>query len=74
MDLRMTANRLALFVSLILVMGVLLQQCWQRFSPAEKWLYFFEDPARHYAGQVLGPGRGSAVAIPESLAKTPQYA
>ena len=70
MDLRITNKRLILFASLLFFVVIMLQQCWQRYSPAEKWLYFFEEPARIYAGQVLGPGRGTEVPMPEALAKT----
>ena len=70
MDLRITNKRLILFASFMLLAVIMLQQCWQSYSPAEKWLYFFEEPARIYAGQVLGPGRGTEVQVPEALANT----
>jgi hypothetical protein len=69
-DLRITNKRFILFATFMLFVVVMLQQCWQNYSPAEKWLYFFEEPARIYAGQVLGPGRGMEVQVPEALAKT----
>jgi hypothetical protein len=70
MDLRISSKRLILFFSFLLLVVIMLQQCWQRYSPAEKWLYFFEEPARIYAGQVLGPDRGTEVKVPEALANT----
>ncbi len=64
------ARRLILFVTLILGVALMLQQYWQRKSDSEKWLYFNERVARSYAGEVLGPGRGTRVPLPEGLTGT----
>lgn len=65
--MKMTLQRVLIFVSLVLMAGLMLQQCWQSKTASEKWLYFFEDAARDYAGEVLGPGRGTDVPIPDEL-------
>lgn len=65
--MKITLNRFLAFLTLVLVAGLVLQQCWQRKADAEKWLYLFDDPARAYAGRVLGPDRGSGLEPPESL-------
>lgn len=65
--MKITLNRFLIFVTFVLVMGLVLQQCWQRRSDAEKWLYLFDEPARDYAGRVLGPDRGTGLAPPEPL-------
>ncbi len=64
----MDANRLLIFVTVLVVIFFTLHNCWQSKPPSEKWLYMNEGAARDYAGQVLGPGRGAKVPIPESLA------
>jgi len=61
------ARRLLIFVSIILLIGLVLQQYWASKSPEEKWLYIFQYPARDYASKVLGPARGSHVPLPEEL-------
>ena len=66
----MTLKRVLIFLSLMLMVGLMLQQCWQSKTTSEKWLYFFEDVARDYAGEVLGPGRGTDLPIPEELSGT----
>ncbi len=63
-------NRLLLFLTALIAVFLLLQNCWQSKSASDKWLYLFEDSARDYAGQVLGVGRGTNVPIPERLAGT----
>lgn len=66
--MKITLNRVLIFLSLVLGAGLMLQQCWQGRSDAEKWLYLFDDQARVYAGRVLGPDRGTGLAPPEALA------
>ena len=68
--MKMTLKRVLVFLSLVLMVGLMLQQCWQSKTASEKWLYFFEDVARDYAGEVLGPGRGTDVPIPDELSST----
>lgn len=68
--MKMTLKRVLIFLSLVLMVGLMLQQCWQSKTASEKWLYFFEDVARDYAGEVLGPGRGADVPIPDELSST----
>jgi len=65
--MKITLNRFLIFLTLVLLAGLVLQQCWQRRSGAEKWLYLFEEPARDYAGRVLGPERATGLAPPETL-------
>jgi len=65
--MRITLNRLLVFLSIVLAAGLTMHQCWQRKSDAEKWLYLFEQPAREYAGRVLGPDRGTGLQPPEAL-------
>ena len=65
--MKMTPARVLFFVSFVLMVGLLLQQCWQSKTASEKWLYFFGESAREYAGLVLGPGHGTEVPIPEDL-------
>ena len=65
--MKMTLKRVLIFLSLVLMFGLMLQQCWQSKTASEKWLYFFEGTARDYAGEVLGPGRGTDVPIPSEL-------
>ena len=65
--MKMTLKRVLIFLSLVLMAGLMLQQCWQSRTASEKWLYFFEGAARDFAGEVLGPGRGTDVPIPEEL-------
>jgi hypothetical protein len=67
---KMNANRLLIFVTVLVVVFFALQNCWQGKPPSEKWLYMNEGAARDYAGQVLGTGRGAKVPIPESLSHT----
>jgi hypothetical protein len=68
--MRITLKRFLIFLTIMLVVGLMMQQCWQRKSDAEKWLYLFEDPARDYAGRVLGPDRGTGLPPPEPLKET----
>lgn len=68
--MKITLNRALMFLTIMLVAAVLMQQCWQRKPDAEKWLYLFEDPAREYAGRVLGPDRGTGLLPPEPLKET----
>lgn len=65
--MKITLNRFLMFLSIVLVAGLALQQCWQRKADAEKWLYLFDDPAREYAARVLGPDRGTGLPPPEPL-------
>lgn len=65
--MKITLNRFLIFLTLVLVGLLTLQQCWQRKSDAEKWLYLFDEPARVYAGRVLGPDRGTGLNPPEAL-------
>jgi len=65
--LKITRNRFLLFLTLILAAYLSLQQCWQRKPDAEKWLYLFDEPARVYAGRVLGPERGTGLQPSEPL-------
>lgn len=67
--MQITLNRFLIFVSIVLVAALAMQQCWQRKSDAEKWLYIFGEPAREYAGRVLGPDRGTGLPPPDSLSK-----
>lgn len=64
---KITLTRFLVFLSVILMVALTLQQCWQRKSDAEKWLYLFERPAREYAGRVLGPDRDTGLQPPEPL-------
>ena len=66
----MNVNRLLIFVTVLVAIFLALHNCWQSKPPSEKWLYMNEAAARDYAGQVLGPGRGAKVPIPESLTHT----
>lgn len=68
--MQMSLRRVLIFLSFMLMVGLMLQQCWQSRSPGEKWLYILGDPARDYAGLVLGPGRGADVPVPEKLSTT----
>lgn len=68
--MKITLNRFLAFLTVVLLVAVALQQCWQRKSDAEKWLYLFEEPARQYAGRVLGPERDTGAQPPEPLAQT----
>ena len=68
--MKITLNRILIFLTIVLAAGLMMQQCWQRKSDAEKWLYLFEDPARDYAGRVLGPDRGTGLLPPEPLKET----
>ncbi len=61
------ARRLLIFVSIVIMIGVLVQQNWASKTPDEKWLYLFKYPAQQYANKVLGPGQGSHVPVPEEL-------
>ena len=65
--MKMTGKRVLFVLTFILVIGLMLQQCWQSRSPAEKWLYFFKDAGRDYAGLALGAGRGMNVPVPDAL-------
>lgn len=65
--MKITLNRFLIFLSVILLIGLGMQQCWQRRPDAEKWLYLFDEPARDYAGRVLGPDRGTGLEPPEPL-------
>lgn len=67
--MKITLNRVLLFLTLVLLAGLVLQQCWQRRTEAQKWLYLFEEPARDYAGRVLGPERGTGLEPPDSLSE-----
>lgn len=67
MTFSMNARRLLIFVSLVVVIGLALQQYWAGKSATEKWLYFNDYPARQYANKVLGPARGKHVPLPEEL-------
>jgi hypothetical protein len=70
LTMKMTATRVLFVLSFILMIGLMLQQCWQSKTPSEKWLYFFGDAARDFAGNALGPGRGSDLPVPEALGGT----
>lgn len=59
--------RVLFFLSFVLMAGLLLQQCWQSRTASEKWLYFFGEQARGYADNVLGPGRGTDIPVPDEL-------
>jgi len=65
--MKMTGKRVLFVLTFIVMIGLMLQQCWQSKSPSEKWLYFFSDAARDYAGDALGPLRGTDVPVPEAL-------
>lgn len=65
--MKMTVKRALVFLSFVFMAGLMLQQCWQSKSASEKWLYFFGDVARDYAGNVLGPGRGTDIPVPDEL-------
>lgn len=64
----MSGNRILIFVTILAITFFALHNCWQSKSPSEKWLYIYENAARDYAGNVLGPGRNAKVPIPEQLA------
>lgn len=59
--------RVMFFLSFVLMMGLLLQQCWQSKTASEKWLYFFGEPARDYAGAVLASGDETVTPVPDEL-------
>lgn len=63
----MNARRLLVFVSIVVMIGLLVQQYWAAKPPAEKWMYFFKYEAEQYANKVLGPARGTHVPVPEQL-------
>jgi len=65
---KMSGNRILIFITTLVVLFFALHNCWQSKSPGEKWLYIYEAVARNYAGNVLGPGRGAKVPVPEPLA------
>lgn len=65
--MKITLNRFLIFLSIVFMAGLMLQQCWQRKADAEKWLYLFDEPAREYAGRVLGADRGTGLLPPEPL-------
>jgi len=65
--MKMTGKRVLFALTFMVMIGLMLQQCWQSKSPGEKWLYFFSDAARDYAGDALGPRRGTDVPVPEAL-------
>jgi len=65
--MKMTGKRVLFVLTFILMFGLVLQQCWQSRSPSEKWLYFFGDAGRDYAGVALGAGRGTSVPVPDAL-------
>lgn len=65
--LKMTLKRVLIFLSVILLVGLSMRQCWQSKTDSEKWLYLFGNVARDYAGEILGPGRGTLVPVPEQL-------
>jgi len=67
--MKITLGRFLVFVALVAMIALGLQQCWQSKSDAEKWLYMFEEPAREYAGRVLGPDRGTGLPPPEALSE-----
>jgi hypothetical protein len=67
MTFTMNARRLLIFISIVVVIGLALQQLWARKAPTEKWLYLNDYPARQYANKVLGPARGTDVPLPEEL-------
>jgi len=64
----MTLKRVLIFLSVVLLAGLVLHQCWQGKSQAERWFFYFERMARDYAGRVLGPERGTSVPVPKELA------
>lgn len=68
--MQMSLKRVLIFLSFMLMVGLTLQQCWQSKSPGDKWLYILGEPARDYAGLVLGPDRGAEVPVPEELSTT----
>ena len=61
------ARRLLIFSSIVIIIGVLVQQNWASKTPDEKWLYLFKYPAQQYANKVLGPAQGSHLPVPEEL-------
>ncbi len=63
----MNTNRVLIFITVLAVAFFALHNCWQSKPASEKWLYMNDGAARDYAGQVLGPGRGAKVPIPETL-------
>lgn len=65
--MKMTGRRVLFVITFMVMVVLMLQQCWHSKSPGEKWLYFFSDAATDYAGEVLGPGRGTSVPPPEAL-------
>ena len=63
----MNTKRVLFFLLFIVTIGLAMQQYWISKTPGEKWLYFFGDPARDYAGDVLGQGRDTYVPVPQEL-------
>lgn len=67
--MKITLGRFLVFLALVAMIALGLQQCWQSKSNAEKWLYLFEEAAREHAGRVLGPDRGTGLQPPEALSE-----
>ena len=65
--MKMTVSRILLFASFVAVAGLGLRTYWGSYSPAEKWLYVFEQPAREYAVSALQ--KPVPPELPESLAE-----
>jgi hypothetical protein len=61
------ARRLLIFASIVILIGLLVQQNWASKTPDEKWLYLFKYSAQQYANKVLGTARGTHVPVPEEL-------
>lgn len=65
--MKLTTKRVLFFLLFIFMIGLMMNQYWQSKPASEKWLYLFGAQARDYAGNVLGPGRGTNVPVPEEL-------
>jgi len=64
---KITLKRVLFFLIFISMIWFIMHQYWQSKPSSEKWLYLFGNVARDYAGNVLGPGRGTNVPVPEKL-------
>jgi hypothetical protein len=51
--MRVSLNNILFFGAVIAVIAIGLSTYWSSFSPAEKWLYYFEKPGAEYAEALL---------------------
>jgi len=64
---KITIKRVLFFLIFISMIWFIMHQYWQSKPASEKWLYLFGNVARDYAGNVLGPGRGTNIPVPAKL-------